>query len=231
MKIFIRPLLIFLHLSFICQLYSCSDQGEIEDSSNSSNKTPSEYLQLLKLPDSCCNKQNDSIVFIETWTWKYRNPVSFFYVSSRYYLQLYKMDTAFNYSLKNAIKEVFSNAHSWTYTPYIIDDRTKMEFLYKETKPLKPKNVYLDLFGDSTQVIRKNDTIAYYYSKCVNFSIKFDPQKPMDIYGESHSERKNEIPLEIMFLRRNNKLYLLLLSAKDDESKIKPGTLNNLLFR
>ncbi|ASU34623.1 hypothetical protein [Mucilaginibacter xinganensis] len=231
MKTYIRLFLFLLSISLICQLYSCSDQGEIEDSSASSNEIPSEYLQLLKLHDGCCNKPNDSIVFIETWTWKYRNPISFFYVSNSYYLQLYKMDAVFNYSLKKAVKENFSNAHSWTYSPYVVDNRTKMEFLYKETKPLKSKNVYLDLFGDSTKVIRKNDTMVYYYSKCVNFSLKLDPQKPMDIYGESHSEKTSEIPLEIMLFKRNNKLYLLVLSAKDAAIKIKPGTLYDMLFR
>jgi hypothetical protein len=231
MKRPIRLLAFFLSLSFICQLSSCFNQGEIEDPGDLSDKIPAEYLQLLKLRDTCCDKPNDSLAFVETKVWKYRNPVSCFYVFNKYYLQLYKMDTAYSYSLKNAIKEVFSDAHSWTYTPYILDERTKMEFLYKKTKPLNPKNIYLDLYGDSTQVLRKNDTIAYYYSKCVTFSIKFDPQKPMDIYGESHSKKDSEIPLEIMFLKRKDRLYMLILSAKDDGIKIKPGALYNLLFR
>ena len=140
------------------------------------------------------------------------------------------MDTAYNYSLTNSIKEVFTNAHAWTYTTYYADDRTKMEFLYKGTKPLKPKNIYLDLFGDSTRVLKKNDTIAYYYSKCVNFSVKFDPKMPYDIYGESRSENDSEMPLEILLLKKNKTLYMLILSAKDDGIKIKSGTLFGLLF-
>lgn len=231
MKISKRLFLTFLSLLLIGQLYSCFNRGEIEDPMDSSAKIPSEYLRLLKLPDSCCNKQNDSIIFIETWTWKYRKPLSFFYVANKYYLQIYKIDTAFSYSIKNAVKEIFLNAHSWTYTPYRLDNRTAMEFLYKQVKPPKPKNVYLDLYGDNTQVLKKNDTIAYYYLKCVNFSIKFDLQQPMDIYGESHSERDSETPIEIMFLEQHNELYLLTLSAKDAGIELKPGVLYNLLFR
>lgn len=139
------------------------------------------------------------------------------------------MDTLFNYSLKNAIKETFSNAHAWTYTPYVVDDRTKMEFLYNETRPPDPTNIYIDLYGDSTKILKKNDTVACYYTQCVNFSIKFDVQKPMDIYGESQSKRQSEIPIEIMFLKKNNQLYLLTLSAKDDGIKIKPGFLYKLI--
>jgi len=231
MKILIRLLLVSILIFSFCQLYSCYSSDDVKDTYESTNEIPSEYLRLLKLNDSCCNKPNDNIAFIDTWKWKYRNPVSFFSVSGKYYLQLYKIDTAFNYPLKNAIKEVYSDAHSWIYTPYGLDERTKMEFLYKLTKPTKPRIIYLDLYGDDTQVLTKNDTIVYYYTKCVSFSIKYDLQKPNDIYGESHSESSSEIPLEIMFFKRKNNLYMSILSAKGDEIKIIPGTLHNLLFR
>jgi hypothetical protein len=232
MKGIISRVISFLFIAFIGELYSCNNnRGEIEDSNIWTDTIPKEYLRLLKLQNGCCDKLTDSVVLVNSSAYKYRNAISSFYIANKYYLQVYKMDTGFNYSLRNAIKESFSDAHTWIYSRYILDERTKMEFLYKFTKPKIPQKIYLDLYGDSTQALKKNDTIAYYYSKCVTFSIKFGLQQPNDIYGESHSQRDSEIPLEIMFLKKNNKLYLLILSAKDDGIKIKPGALYNFLFR
>jgi hypothetical protein len=231
MKIVIRLILCFLFIAVIVGLYSCNNSGDIEDSNVWTDTIPKEYLQLLKLEKGCCDKLTDSVAFVNSSAYKYRNAISSFYIANKYYLQVYKMDTSFSRSLKNAVKESYKDAHTWIYSRYILDENTKMEFLYKFTKPKIPKEIYLDLYGDSTQVLRKNDTIAYYYSKCVTFSIKFGLHQPNDIYGESHSQRDSKVPLEIIFLKRKNRLYMLILVAKDDGIKIKPGALYNLLFR
>jgi hypothetical protein len=236
MKIFLRIILLstlgFLLIFVISELYSKYERhGEIEDSFNWSDTIPKEYLHLLKLPDSCCKKQSDNIVFIKTSVSKYRNPVSKFYIDSKYYLQVYKMDTSFNYSLKNAVKESFSDAHFWFSTPYALDETTDMEFLFKLTKPIKPKNIFLDLYGDRTHVLIKNDTIAYYQTNCRNFSLKFNLQDKNDIYGECKSKSLSEAPLEIMFLKRNKKLYMLILSATNANTELKQGMLYGLFFK
>lgn len=139
------------------------------------------------------------------------------------------MDNAFKYSLKDAIKDSFSNAYTSIYMRYSLDDRTNMKFLYKLTKPPKPKDIYIDLFGDSTKVLKKNDTIAYYFSKCKNFSVKFNFQDPNDIYGECKNQNPDSVPLEILFLKSHGKLYMLMLSSKRANDDLKPGTLFMLL--
>jgi|GEM_PF-1665530 len=236
MNIFSRFILAFtitIALGFIIStLYSrYKNRGEIVDTTVWSNTVPHEYLQLLKLQDSCCKSPNGNIVFVETKASKYRNPISYFFIADRYYLQVYKMDTSFNYSLNTAIKQVYSNAHTWTYTPYALDSRTDMEFLYKATKPRKPKSIFFDLYGDSTIVLKKNDTIAYYYSKCRNFSIKFNLQDQNDIYGECQSKSFSEVSLELMFLKRHKELFLLILSERNVKTDFKHGLLDSLFFR
>src|SRR6202042_2374798 len=120
------------------------------------------------------------------------------------------------------------DAHSWINTPYSTDDRTDMKFYYKSSKPKTPGNIYLDLFGDSTRVLEKNDTIAYYYSKCSSFSIKFNPKDPNDMYGESQSQISGEVPLEILFLKRDTKLFMLTLSCKKANTDLNPNMLYDL---
>ncbi|HEY2581033.1 MAG TPA: hypothetical protein VGI43_04465, partial [Mucilaginibacter sp.] len=97
--------------------------------------------------------------------------------------------------------------------------------------PGSPQNIYLDLFGGSTHVLKKNDTIAYYCSRCRNFSIKFGVQQPVDIYGECKSQTFSEVPIEILFLKKDKKIYMLVLSAKNANTVLKQGMLYSLLVK
>ena len=195
-----------------------------------SAKVPSEYLQLLHLPDSCCNSIS-KITFVATMGCSYRKPISYFLVESKYYLQIYKMDSSFTSTLTNAVKESYSNVNIWTNTTYDIDNKTDMEFFYKSGKPKKVKNIYFNLFGDSTRVLQKNDTVAYYYSKCTSFSLKFNLQDQNDIYGELKSDNSSEVPLEILFLKKDKRLFLLILSCKNANSDLNPNMLHDLYFK
>jgi hypothetical protein len=225
-------IVVFGSLAISLIVSKIANRGETEDPIVWIDKIPKEYLQLLKLPDTCCKTANGNTVFVQTTAKKYRNPISSFYIENKYYLQVYKMDTSFNYSLKNEIKESRSDADMSTfYTPYVLDDRTDMKFLYNANKPHKPKNIYFDLYGDSTHILKKNDTIAYYYTNCRNFSIKFNIQDQNDIYCECKSQSFSEVPFELMFLKQGTDLYMLTLSATNASTKLKQGMLYNLIFR
>ena len=229
MKILLRIVLIAVLLIVAWRLvFHVNLHGQIEDSGTWTDTIPTEYSQLLKLSDSCC--KGGSVYFVNTLTSKYRNPISRFYINDKYYLQVYQMGNSFNSSLKSSIKENFSNS-SPSYTEYSLDDRTDLEFLYKLTKPDKPKNIYFALYGGSTHILKKNDTMAYYFSKCANLSIRFSPETENDIYGKCKSNVSNKVPLEVLFLRRFNNLYMLVLSSKNANNDLKEGTLLNLLHK
>jgi len=228
MKILLRITIILISIFIIWKVFfHVNLHGEREDSEIWTDTIPKQYLQLLKLPDTCC--KNGRIVFVNTLSSKYRNPVSRFYIDNKYYLQVYKMYNSFNYSLKKAIKEEFSGS-SPSNTEYASDETTDMEFLYKRTEPQKPENIYLTIGGDSTITLKKNDTVAYYFSKCANLSIRFKQDQDNDIFGECKSQNLNMVPLEIMFLKRDKNLYLFTLSSKNASTTLYPGTLFSLLM-
>jgi len=232
MRLFIKLSLVFLVVIAAIVLYSkLTPGGEIDDTLIWTDTIPKEYSQFLKLPGECCHKLNENFVFVKTSVFTYRNPVSSFYINDKYYLQVYKMDSPFMYSLKNAIKDDFLDTYTQYHDRCSTDNRTDMLFLYKLTKPQKPKKIYFDLYGDSTIVLKKNDTIAYYHSKCVSFSIKFNPDAPFDIDAKCQNENFVEAPLEIIFLRRNDKLFMLILSVKTANTDLKRGTLYNLFWK
>jgi hypothetical protein len=116
-------------------------------------------------------------------------------------------------------------------SPYSLDNKTDMDFMYKGLKPDNPRNIFLDLYGDSTRLLQKNDTIAYYYSKCENFAIRFTLGGKIDIYADLKHEQYNPVPLEILFLKRKDNLFLIILSSKYDAIHLNENYLYDFLLK
>jgi hypothetical protein len=203
---------------------------EIGDSTAWSRAIPKRYSQLLMLPDTSHNNNQAGVLFFRTSVFKYRSSVSCFFVKNKYYLQVYQLDSSWNHSLMHNLKEDFSSSLVALLTPYVEDSETEMKFKFRYVKPVKPINIFFSLYGDSTSIIKKNDTIAYYYAKCVNFSLRVG-DATTDIFGESASTASSKTPIEILFLKRSNSLYLLLLSSIKANTVLDKNELYKLLFR
>ena len=63
-------------------------------------------------------------------------------------------------------------------------------------------------------------------SLCNNLSISYDLDKEIDIYLE-RTERL--IPTEIIFTKRDNSIYLILMIPKSQNVQIQPGLLSDIL--
>jgi hypothetical protein len=207
-------------------IFKINQPKEIPDNLYYSDEIPKDYLQLIH------HIRGKDINFLKTTKGKFRNPISCFIYNQQYYIQIYKMDSLFNYSLKSNLKEDFGNAKKSSNVFYSVDDRSKIEYSYKLTAPTKPTSVFLKVLGKNNRILLKNDSIAYYYSDFKNFSIKYDPTGLNDIYGETKGGLFSKVlPIEILFIKRDHSLYLLTMSVYEDasDSKYAPGILYNLI--
>jgi hypothetical protein len=94
-----------------------------------------------------------------------------------------------------------------------------------------PAKIYLNLFGNGTHVIMKNDSIAYYHSDFKNFYIKYRLAGGEEFFGTASEKNDDTIrsPLELMFLKRKSSLYFILLYGNDEKTNLQAGTLYNLI--
>ena len=187
-------------------------------------KAPNEYLQLFKSRDKLVIDGSDES--------KRRNTITGFYYNKQFYIQVYKIDTVNGLKVDKIINESFSNTSLSRDIEYSEDmNNTQFRIGYMEGEKEKVSNVYLTIYGDSTQVIKKNDSIAYYYSRFENFSIKYSIAEPEDIYANIREKfAGHKAPLELLFLKRNNNLYFILLGAEDDHTPLDKNLLYNLII-
>jgi hypothetical protein len=183
---------------------------------------PREYLNLFL--------NNKNLICINTVTSKHRNPIAEFQLD-QLRLQVVKLDTIDNLRVPDILKENFvatQMSMNTYFTDYFNDKEISVNYKrgYRETA----KTVFFTLFGDKTQIIEKNDSIAYYYSNFKNFSIRYGVSAKIDIYGKiKENSQKNAAPIEIMFFKHNESLYLILLFPEDRNSRLDTHVLSKLV--
>lgn len=199
-----------------------------EDSQNdaitTSYKVPKDYLLLFK--------SDQKLLANETIISQRRNPICQFSYDKKFLINVYKIDITTNLSPSEMTDETNENNHISYGLNYhtAVDDTCKYEILYKSGFQDKGSGIYLNIFGDNTHLVEKNDTLVCYYSKIENFYIKYQLDAAQDFFGRVKEKYNGiKIPMEIMFIKRNNNTYLILLSANDTGIALRPGTLLGLL--
>jgi len=203
-----------------------SAYGKI-DTQIMSKIAPNDYQQLL----------GNKTAFTETINTKLRGPISKFNYKE-FHGVIYKIDSSYNSNtpLGQIMRETNNDAHityNKTYSS-IMDYRSLPEVNIIMDKPVAPKNIFFNLFGDKTQVVTKNDSIAYYFSDLKNFFIQYKQEGEQEFFGKASDKVDDEdarIPVEMMFFKRNNNLYFILLAANDLKTNLPPDMLYNLVIK
>ncbi|SRR5260221_131404 len=228
MKKWIIVLLIILALfgwfiHHIIGLRHIMDITDEKDATRNVSSAPPEYLNLFK--------KNNKLIFQITVKSKTRNLISQFQYDKKYSINVYRLDILSNSNLNEIIKESHLNDHITYQLSYNLLDRfDQYELLYKSGVQGMASKIYLNLSGDQTQLVLKNDSVAYYYSRLKSFSIKYKLNDPQDFFGSIKDENSNQrFPIEIMFIKHNGKIYLILMSLENSSERLIPGTLLSLV--
>jgi len=183
-----------------------------------------EYLQLLN--------NNKNITLINTVNIRGRNPISFFYYSRNYCLQIYKIDSNLYFPVRKVVNSEFHNTHNEIGAFYTILGIDSIASEYKLWSPGNPQKITFSLYGENSSLLFSSDSVMYYYSNFQSLSISNTEAKNVDI--RCHVLKENQsipLPIEIMFLKRNNSLYLLLLSSRHNTIKLDKQELFNLVYK
>ena len=169
----------------------------------------------------------------KVYHFKGNEPVSIINFDNKYKLITYKI----NLITKNSLSDVISSENesvdrSTGYVYSIIENEIPFRFQIKDPRGLPVSKIYVTLAGDSIKDVIKNDSIYSFHLLCDNFSIRYGPASPVDIFligQERGLGFTTVIPLDLMFLKRNNAIFLLVMTPMDLKSGIRPELLYNIV--
>ena len=165
---------------------------------------------------------------------KVRGPVSMLFFDQSYHLIIYKIHLlSGNLPLQNILQTQIRNADRSVGYPYTIyTDNINFKFQCKAGLVSSVSKVYLTVSGDSLRTIAKNDSIIAYNLDCKNLSIRYQDQGPVDIFvvgNEKFLSGTNAIPMDILFLKRDDNLYFLLLTPRNEKGILPRELLYNVI--
>jgi len=170
------------------------------------------------------------LIFDETVISKTRNPITQFDYDGKFLIEVYQINAPTDVSLRE-INQTDKNDHiTYNHTYNLLYNFGIYSVCYKSGSQDTVKSICLNLSGDRTFTIKKNDSIAYYYSRAKSFYIKFREDGKQDFFiGPEYGHEQVKISMEVLLLKHADKLYLILCIAKKENIYLEPGTLLTLI--
>lgn len=185
-----------------------------------------EYMNLFS------ENNQDSLSVVWNYNSKVRNQISLFDYGNqkKYCITVYKIPIAKDFSLneiniEKAHKETLSAGNIYT----TINEGLLFELNYVSGSPPQAKSINFSYSGDSLEDIVENDSIKYYSLNAESFSIRYNKENVVDIFGKAEDFWNKRLALNVLFLKRNNSLYLLLMTVNHNTDILPSDLLYNLI--
>ncbi len=170
----------------------------------------------------------DKLKLLNSYERSLHDTVSNFLYDGKLNVQIYKLSDRFNLSLKHTLIESYQQSELENDTVYYSVDESPIEIMDRVviSKIDKPTNIFISLYGNNSRIVAKGDSLADYYLEFKNLSIKYKADGPLELFAQVGKLAHGPVPLEILFIRQNNKLYILFISPTKG-NQLYPGTFYN----
>ncbi len=163
-----------------------------------------------------------------------RAPISFVRIQNLFHLAMYKIDVQRDLPLDSIIHEQgidFGETKGELYSVYSRSGHYTFKCLTGRTKPVSKI-----IFAANTKLLTKkaiNDSIVNYQFVSSGFSIRYGKDEPVDISIVTRREgllgASQKMAMDLLFLKRDGAVYLLLLTADDPKASVYPGMLYDIV--
>ncbi|NIG53327.1 hypothetical protein [Chitinophaga sp. Cy-1792] len=162
-----------------------------------------------------------------------RNPVFVFHFDGKYRLVSYRIDLNSDSSLSKVLEVSNRSVYSSSFVIYnTFPNALFFTYKYRSVQGKPVAHIYMTLAGDSLQHIVKNDSIISDYLICKNMSIRYEAEEPFDIFVVGPDRLFGvtaKFPMDLLLLKKDSTLQLMILTPDDPETGIAPDLLYNIV--
>jgi len=194
---------------------------------------PSTYTVLPDDSGLIAKKYFDKFKVEEVFNSKSRGPVSYFLFDEKYRVAIYKILIKNNMMFNDSFHVKYEKVGETVGVEYRQLARHSFCLLYRGGANSPASQIFLTLGGDSILSVAKNDSIIGYHLLCHDFSIRYTGDEPNDILFQPKDDFEDTegipISLDILFVKRNGAVYLLLMAPVDRKVSIDPQLLYKMV--
>lgn len=166
---------------------------------------------------------------------KIRQSITFMNYDRSFNIVIFKILTQKNFSLINSFEVVKAPSDRTEREAYGQHDFNNYYTFYDHSVVVDPvEHIQLKILTDSLTTIVRNDTVVCYSAVCENLSVSYGEKKPVDIFmeGSELGMGKNiEVHLNILFLKRNDVIFMILMSPDKPDKTIHSNLLYNIIAK
>ena len=197
--------------------------SSLKEDMNLSHKISSEYLSLIN------EKYQEGVVvnLVNNSLAKGRNPVALINLG-KYTIFIYKIDLVRDTSLQKILFTKTKSSSDDIALNYVYTDNGLYKFADKSGPVSKASNIWFYYDADSLNTCIMNDSIVSYNLRTSNSAISYADDNMWDILIEGNKNWlgfHRAVTLDVMFLKRNDAVYLLTMCADNPKEEIAPDLL------
>ena len=216
---------------FAAAIFVARDSG-MKVRSSRAEDLPSEYTLSLEHSGLISPDYTGKIQVKEVRKSKVRNPFSLVVLDQKYNLIIYKIDLSKDNMLRNVISAKHGNVNESAGPLYRSLQVAGLKYKINAA-PAKPvDHVFVALAGDSLKVSWLNNECVLYYLVCDKLSIKYGENESNDIFIEGPTigpTATRQIPMNIMFLRKDQSLYFIVMAPRLPHNTMPPNLLSKVI--
>jgi hypothetical protein len=190
----------------------------------SSDSLSTEYICLIT------KKDQSKIKVDQVYQSKVRHPLAKLYFEDSSILFITKIGTIKDVPLSKIAHSEINNRDETKEKVYNILTNGSYQFEYESKNVDSISGIYLTCSNDSLTTIISNDSILSYHLLCKNSSVSYSEKGAVDMILEGTQQPfgKTSVSADILFIKRNNVLYVLLMIAKPN-TLIEPKALYDIV--
>ena len=183
-------------------------------------KPPNEYLSIF---NSAARKELIADYILKP---KYDSTICR-YLYDNYIIQEYVINITSDKSLSDLIEVSHENELNAKNT---FNNEVRCRLFTMSYKTIFPSvnHLRVSLYGSEIKINKRNDTMLSIYSKIENASIKCNYSDTSAIFCQTN---ESLLPVEFLFLKREKKLFFLMMSINHEKQNLYTGNLYTLISR
>jgi len=163
-------------------------------------------------------------------SFKNRNPVAAFVYDHKYHLEITKINVNDKFKVDRDVVDLREKPAGTYPEPEFHFGESSFITNYNVISIKKAEKIYLYLQGDNIVKVAKNDSIAEYCFNLEKLCVQYQRKGMFEIFAEPRSLLNFDFKAsEIMFVKKSDQLYFLLLTPRKKEDVLSPQLLRSLL--
>jgi hypothetical protein len=162
---------------------------------------------------------------LATTTSKNRLPVSTYVFNEKFNISVLKVTLSSASTLEKIIEYRNKYSNKWLNAVYGNLPSFNFNMSIKAGKTVPVSQLYFQFSGDTIKSIVKSDSVFCYYYKFRSFSIHYNDE-PYDIIANADV---SNIPASLIFKRRGQFLYIILMTVANGDEQMPPDALYSII--